>query len=248
MGGGAAARRATSSGRGLLPRSKGKTKNGSSVRAVAQFSNNASTLPSEFETMSPVGERCLVRVPEEESTTKSGIVLPNAANQRATAGEVVSPCERNDAILSKGQFALFSNFAGTDFIIGEDAYIVLREEDIFGTLPDVRADISQLSPLHDRILLRVDDPSTDTDYGLMLARESVEPPLIGEVKAKGQGKKRRPDDEDVASDQDESDAALSSFQIGNKVLYSRYAGQEYEGEDGGKWLVLRASEIEAIME
>lgn len=198
--------------------------------------------------MSPVGERCLVRLPgEEEETTKSGIVLPNAANKRPTAGEVVSPCERSDALLSKGEYTLFSNFAGTDFIINDLPHIVLREEEIFGTLPDVSADISQLKPLHDRVLVRVDDPSTNTDFGLMLARESVEPPLIGKVMAKGPGKKVRPDDEDT-TDADEANAALSAFQVGDKVLYARNAGQEYEGEDEGKWLVLRSSDVEAVME
>lgn len=190
---------------------------------------------SQFANMKPVSDRVVIKVVEAEEETKSGIVLPAAATQHPTAGVVQAAPQKEGVSVKEGEYALYSNFAGTDFKVEEDNIVILRDGDVLGTLPSPRADISELEPAHDRLLVKAIDPPKETRAGLIVSSESLDPPTVGHVKAKGPGKKGQDD-------------SLDAIPLGQAVLYSRWAGQEYEGEDGAKWLVLRASDIEALLD
>ena len=88
----------------------------------------------------PMGDRLVVKALERETTTKSGIVLPDTAKEKPQEGEVlaVGPGKTLDngkrSILEvqTGQRVLFAKYAGTEVKIDGEDYLILRESDIMG--------------------------------------------------------------------------------------------------------------------
>jgi chaperonin GroES len=75
---------------------------------------------------------------EEEETTGSGIVLPDTAREKPQRGRVlaVGPGGRNDKgeivpmEVAKGDEVIFSKYGGTEFRLGADEVLILRESDV----------------------------------------------------------------------------------------------------------------------
>jgi len=75
-----------------------------------------------------------------ETTTKSGIVLPDTAKEKPQEGEVlaVGPGKFLDngkrvaSELKAGQRVLFAKYAGTEIKMDGEEYLILRESDIMG--------------------------------------------------------------------------------------------------------------------
>ncbi len=81
----------------------------------------------------PIGLRVLIESIEDNKTTKSGIILPGAKDERPNKGIVVSVSnevkniEVNDTIF-------YNKFTGAEITIDEKKYIVLKVEDIYVTV------------------------------------------------------------------------------------------------------------------
>jgi len=90
----------------------------------------------------PLGDRVLVRPMGREETTKSGIVIPDTAKEKPQRGTVVSvgagrlddDGERIAVDVSVGDEILFAKYAGTEFKLEEDDYLILAEKDILAVL------------------------------------------------------------------------------------------------------------------
>jgi chaperonin GroES len=88
----------------------------------------------------PLGDRVVVKALSGESTTKSGIVLPDTAKEKPQEGEVlaVGPGKVLDngkrvaSELKVGQRVLFAKYAGTEIKIDGAEYLILRESDVMG--------------------------------------------------------------------------------------------------------------------
>ena len=91
-----------------------------------------------------------------------------------------------------------------------------------------------LKPLADRVVVKVLEAEEKTASGIVLPDKAKEKPQEGEVKATGPGKVL---DNGTRLDMD--------VKVGDKVLFSRYAGTDVkvEGED---YLVLRQDDILAV--
>jgi len=91
-----------------------------------------------------------------------------------------------------------------------------------------------LKPLADRVVVKVLEAEEKTSSGIVLPDKAKEKPQEGEVKATGPGKVL---DNGTRLDMD--------VKVGDKVLFSRYAGTDVkvEGED---YLVLRQDDILAV--
>ena len=86
----------------------------------------------------PLGDRVVIQVLEGELTTKSGIVLPDTANEKPQEGEVVAV--GTGKVLDNGQRAsmdvkagdkiIFSKYAGTEVKIDGKEYLIVSERDI----------------------------------------------------------------------------------------------------------------------
>ena len=83
------------------------------------------------ETLQPLGARVLVKITPEETTTKSGLVLPDTAKEKPQRGEVVAVGEDDEMINVKvGDTVLFPKYTGTEFKIEDEDYLVIESGDL----------------------------------------------------------------------------------------------------------------------
>ena len=90
----------------------------------------------------PMYDRIVVRRTEEETVSAGGIVIPDSAKEKPDQGEVlaVGPGKRTDdgktlpITVKVGDRILFSKYSGTDFKLGGDEIVVMREDDVLGII------------------------------------------------------------------------------------------------------------------
>ncbi|MDQ2683899.1 MAG: co-chaperone GroES [Chloroflexota bacterium] len=90
----------------------------------------------------PLGDRVLVRPLGREETTKSGIVLPDTAKEKPQRGTVVAvgagrlddDGDRIAVDVEVGNEVLFAKYAGTEFKLDEEEYLILAEKDILAVI------------------------------------------------------------------------------------------------------------------
>ena len=90
----------------------------------------------------PLGDRVLVKPIGREETTKSGIVLPDTAKEKPQRGTVVAVGagrldDDGDRILvdlKVGEEVLFAKYAGTEFKLEEEEFLILAEKDILAVI------------------------------------------------------------------------------------------------------------------
>lgn len=75
--------------------------------------------------------------------------------------------------------------------------------------------VSTIKPLGDRIFLKVQPAEEKTAGGILLPDTAKEKPQIGEVVAVGAGQK-----------QDDGSRSPIEVKVGDRVLYSKYAGTD----------------------
>jgi chaperonin GroES len=88
----------------------------------------------------PLGDRVLVKPLSRETVTKSGIVLPDTAQEKPQEGEIlaVGPGKvldngkRTTLEVGVGQRVLFAKYAGTEVKMDDEECLILRESDILG--------------------------------------------------------------------------------------------------------------------
>ncbi len=89
----------------------------------------------------PLSNRVLVKR-SEAKTTKGGILLPDAAQEKPKEGSIVAvgPGKIDDqgqlhALTVKvGDKVLFGAYAGTDVKLNDEEYLIMSEDDILGIL------------------------------------------------------------------------------------------------------------------
>jgi chaperonin GroES len=90
----------------------------------------------------PLGTRVLVRVVEEESVTKSGLVIPDTAKDKPQRGEVVAVGDDEEMIkVATGDLILFAKYTGTELTLDGDDYLILDAADLLAVIsrPAVKA-------------------------------------------------------------------------------------------------------------
>jgi chaperonin GroES len=85
----------------------------------------------------PLGDRVVIKVKEEEETTKSGIVLPGSAKEKPQEGTVIAvgsgeivDGKKVALEVKEGDTVIYSKYAGTEVKVGTDEYLVLKQNDI----------------------------------------------------------------------------------------------------------------------
>ena len=91
-----------------------------------------------------------------------------------------------------------------------------------------------LKPLGDRVVIRVLEQEEKTASGIFLPDTAKEKPSQGEVVAVGPGKV-----------QDDGKRVALDVKVGDKIIFSKYAGTEVKFE-GTKYLIVSERDILAI--
>ncbi len=92
-----------------------------------------------FEKLRPLGDRILVKRIEEQEKTMGGIIIPDAAKEKAQMGAVLATGNgRTDAAgkvtplqVKVGDTVYFGKYSGTE--AGRD-YLIIREDEVLGIL------------------------------------------------------------------------------------------------------------------
>ena len=249
------ARRSPSSSSMWMRRNAGKSSQAASSSShVVRVSNKAATaVPSKFSKLSPCGGRTLVRAPPEEDSqrTLGGVLLPSSGSaasegkpKHGLVVEVHGLSEDDNKAGGKweaGSVVCYASFAGTTLKLNDDEYVLLKNDDVMGVLPqcggsddEVRKAgeaMRNISLFGRRILVKVEESSDESSGGVLLPEAAQDKPLLGTVMAIGSG---------CACEDG------SSLEARMTVMYPNYSGTEFE-EDGDTYIVLRADDVLASL-
>lgn len=89
-------------------------------------------------TLKPLGDKVVVEVIDEPTTTASGIVLPDTAKEKSQRGKVVAvgsgklldSGERVALEVSEGDTVVFAKYGGTEISLDGKELMILSERDI----------------------------------------------------------------------------------------------------------------------
>lgn len=91
-----------------------------------------------------------------------------------------------------------------------------------------------LKPLADRVIVKALPQEEKTKSGIIMPDTAKEKPQEGEIVAVGPGRIEK------------GDRIALDVKVGDKVIYSKYAGTEVK-YDGQEYLILREADIQAII-
>ncbi|MCA1903991.1 MAG: co-chaperone GroES [Cyanobacteria bacterium M5B4] len=95
--------------------------------------------------------------------------------------------------------------------------------------------VSTVKPLGDRVFVKVSEKEEKTAGGIFLPDTAKEKPQVGEIAAVGPGKRN-----------DDGSRQALEVKVGDKVLYSKYAGTEIKlGSD--EYVLLSEKDILAVL-
>ena len=95
----------------------------------------------------------------------------------------------------------------------------------------------KLNPLGDRLVVEAIEQEDATASGILIPESAKEKPQQGHVLAAGPGR----------LDGDGKRIAME-VKVGDRVLYAKYAGTEIKLEDNKKVLILKESDVLALVE
>ena len=86
----------------------------------------------------PLGDRVLVKQAEEKEQIKGGIIIPDAAKEKSQEATVVaigsgkldSNGKRVPFEVKVGDSVLISKYGGTEVTVGDEKFVLVREDDI----------------------------------------------------------------------------------------------------------------------
>ena len=92
----------------------------------------------------PLGDRILARAVERPEQTKSGLYLPDTAQEKPQEalviavgnGKLLDNGTRVPIDLKAGDKVLYSKYAGTEIVLESEEYLILRESDILAVISE----------------------------------------------------------------------------------------------------------------
>ncbi|MBT5859338.1 MAG: co-chaperone GroES [Flavobacteriales bacterium] len=85
----------------------------------------------------PLSDRVLIKVSEAETTTASGIIIPDNAKEKPQKGIVVAVgkgTKDNPTTVKEGDIVLYGKYAGTELKHDGEEYIIMSESEIFAII------------------------------------------------------------------------------------------------------------------
>jgi chaperonin GroES len=89
----------------------------------------------------PLHDRILVERIEEE-VRKGGIIIPDTAKEKPQQGKVIAvgpgrvdeDGKRIALDVKKGDYILFGKYSGNEIRVGDEEYLIMREEDVLAVI------------------------------------------------------------------------------------------------------------------
>ena len=90
----------------------------------------------------PLYDRVLIKRLESEQMTAGGIIIPDTAQEKTQMGSVVAAGQGKlmydgsirPLSVKKGDKILFGKYSGTEVKLGNDEFLILREEELLGII------------------------------------------------------------------------------------------------------------------
>lgn len=94
--------------------------------------------------ITPLSDRVILKQVEKELTTKSGLVIPEAAKEKPQEGEIVAVGPgrlTDDGVLipmnvKPGDKVLYGKYAGTEIKLDGVNYLIMHEDDLLGVVEE----------------------------------------------------------------------------------------------------------------
>ncbi|MFH1736769.1 MAG: co-chaperone GroES [Actinomycetota bacterium] len=87
--------------------------------------------------LQPLGDHVIVQALESEEKTKSGIVIPDSAQEKPIQGKVIAvgtgryeDGKKIPLEVKAGDKVIYSKYGGTDVKLDKEEYLILSERDI----------------------------------------------------------------------------------------------------------------------
>jgi len=92
--------------------------------------------------LKPLGDRVVIKPTPKEEVTKTGIFLPDTAKEKPQEGTITAvgggklddKGVRQPLEVQEGQKVLYAKYAGTEFKIDGEEYLILSEKDILAVI------------------------------------------------------------------------------------------------------------------
>lgn len=92
--------------------------------------------------VTPLGDRVLVRRVDAEETSKGGIILPDSAKEKPAEGTIIAvgagrmteKGERLEMTLKVKDHVLFSSYAGSEIKLDGEDYMIMSEDEILAVI------------------------------------------------------------------------------------------------------------------
>ena len=121
------------------------TKNEGGVRGTPPFSNVEHKTHTQEETnvnIRPLHDRVVVQRVEAEEQVRGGIIIPDTAKEKPQEAQVVAvgPGKINEdgsrapMDVKEGDRILIGKYSGSEIKLGEDDYVILREDEILAVV------------------------------------------------------------------------------------------------------------------
>ncbi len=91
--------------------------------------------------ITPLGDRVVVKAEPAEEKTASGLFIPDTAKEKPQRGKIVSvgpgkveDGTKIDMTVKEGDLVLYGKYSGTEITIDEEDLLIMRESDLLGII------------------------------------------------------------------------------------------------------------------
>jgi len=91
--------------------------------------------------LKPLGDKVVIKVKDEEVTTKSGIVLPGSAQEKPQQGTIeavgtgaIVDGKKVPLDVKVGDEVIYSKYSGSEVKVGEEKYLIIKQSDILAII------------------------------------------------------------------------------------------------------------------
>jgi chaperonin GroES len=85
----------------------------------------------------PLADRVIIKQDDAETTTASGIIIPDTAQEKPQKGRVMAVgkgTKDNPVTVKSGDTVLYGKYAGTELKHEQEDYLIMKESDILAII------------------------------------------------------------------------------------------------------------------